>query len=450
MKLDKIFILIVVNLFLSVCSYSKIINQVQLNLNIDYDTSEDVKLSHINGLQSVNFNDLENKLTNLIPQTDFNCISVGIIRNSQLSWVNSFGSRPNNPNLIYGIASITKCFTATAILQLYDRNLLNISEDVSNYLPFQLRNPNFQNTPITVEMLLTHTAGLAGTHPHYTNFTGFDLFPKIGLSVESYPPFPEFIVAHLNSSGVYYSPSIWSTNSPGSVFQYSNTGYGILGHIIECITNKNLTEYFQTNIFIPLNMTNIGFSHLNFDLGDLITPYHWDENLEGTQGYYMELPFYSIPPIGNTGLMASIPDLAKFLVAHMNEGQYNNICLLNASSANLMHSSVLSNYGMGWHNDLEKGQGHTGEEWGYRVELRYFFSGEIAPEKIGIIFMGNVGGNDMSTQKDSIFQFIRNWVRDEMYSNNQAIGSFQINLLVLLGIFVVLLLILKQFRNFEP
>jgi hypothetical protein len=134
----------------------------------------------------------------------------------------------------------------------------------------------------------------------------------------------------------------------------------------------------------------------------------------------------------------------------MNEGQYNNICLLNASSANLMHSSVLSNYGMGWHNDLEKGQGHTGEEWGYRVELRYFFSGEIAPEKIGIIFMGNVGGNDMSTQKDSIFQFIRNWVRDEMYSNNQAIGSFQINLLVLLGIFVVLLLILKQFRNFEP
>jgi len=393
----------------------------------------------------VNFEDLENELNNLLPQTDFDCISVGIIRNDQLSWVNSFGSKPNNQNLIYGVASITKCFTTTSILQLYDRNLINLTEDVSKYLPFQLRNPNFQNTPITVEMLLGHTSGLAGTHPHYTNFTGIDLFPKLNLSIESYPPFPEFIEAHLNSSSAYYSSSIWSTNFPGTVFQYSNTGYGILGYLIECITHQNLTDYFQANIFTPLNMTNIEFSHLSFDPEDLITLYHWDENLGGTQGYYMELPFYSIPPLGNTGIMTSIPELSKFLITQMNEGLYGNVSILNASSVDLMHTPILNNYGMGWHIDSEKGQGHTGEEWGYRAELRYFPAGQIATEKIGIIFMGNVGGNDMSAQKDAIFQTIRNWIRDDMYiSTNQVIGSFQIELVILLGIFIGFLLIIRH------
>jgi len=289
---------------------------------------------------------------------------------------------------------------------------------------------------------------LTGTHPHYTNFTGIDLFPKINLTVESYPPFPLFIEAHLNSSGAYYSTSIWSTNSPGTVFQYSNTGYGILSYLIECITHQNLTDYFQTNIFAPLNMINIGFSHLSFDPEDLISPYHWDENLWGTQGYYMELPFYSIPPLGNTGIMTSIPELSKFLIAQMNEGLYRNIRLLNASSVNLMHTPILNNYGMGWHSDSEKGQGHTGEEWGYRVELRYFPEGEISPEKIGIIFMGNVGGNDMSAQKDAIFRTIRNWIRDDMYiSIDQIIGSFQIDIIILFGISTVFLLILKKFQK---
>lgn len=396
-------------------------------------------------LEDVNYQDLENNLDDLLAQTDFNCISVGIIRNDQLAWVNSFGSIPNNPNLIYGIASITKCFTATAILQLHDRDMLNLSDDVSKYLPFQLRNPNHQNTPITIKMLLSHTSGLAGTHSHFTNFTGTDLFPKVGLTVENYPPLTEFLETHLISEGTYYSASCWSTNAPGTVFRYSNTGYGVLGYIIENISHQNLTDYFQSNIYTPLNMSNIGFSHLSFNQDNLITPYHWDENLGGDQGYYMELPLYSIVPLGNTGLMASIPDLAKFFIAHMNEGLYGDTRLFNTSSVNLMHTPILSNYGMGWHIDPEKGQGHTGEEWGYRIELRYFPPGEIAPEKIGIIFMGNVGGNDMSFQKDSIFISVRDWIRDYQYNTNiQVVGSFQTLILGFIGICVVVLLILKH------
>jgi CubicO group peptidase (beta-lactamase class C family) len=416
-----------------------------LNLETILFNNQKCSSLQISSLGNVNFNDLENKLNVQLSQSDFDCISIGIIRNDQLSWVNSFGSRPNNPDIIYGIASITKCFTATAIFQLYEDNILNLSEDVSNYLPFQLRNPNFQNTSITVEMLLSHTSGLAGTHPHFTNFTGIDLFPKINLSVESYPPFPEFIEAHLNSSGAYYSSSIWSNNAPGIVFQYSNTGYGILGYMIECITRQNLTDYFQTNIFTPLNITNIAYSHLSFNQTDLIVPYHWDENLWGTQGYYMELPFYSISPLGNTGLMTSIPELAKFLIAHMNEGIYRKLSILNASLINLMHNPLLNNYGMGWHSDSEKGQGHTGEEWGYRIEFRYFPAGIIAREKIGIIFMGNVGGNDMSVQKDAIFLAVRNWIRDDMY--NRGIPSYQINLFLLSGVCMVFILVLKKYQK---
>jgi CubicO group peptidase (beta-lactamase class C family) len=455
MKLRKICIII---LFFINTGFISHLHLYYSSLNFLYKENlpESILKSQINDFDSIDFTDLKTNLDSLFAQTDFDCISVGIIRNDTLSWVSSFGSVQDNSHLIYGIASITKCVTATAILQLYERDKLNLSEDISTYLPFQLRNPFFQSTPITIKMLLSHTSGLSGTHAHFTNFTGIDLFPKIGLSVRNYPSYPEFIEAHLVPNKTYYSASCWAANAPGTVFQYSNTGYGILGYIIECVTNQSLTDYFQNNIFTPLNMTNIGFSHLSFDQDDLITPYHWDENLGGSQEFYMELPVYSIPPLGCTGLMTSIQDLSKFFIAHMNGGLFGNIRVLNTTSTNLMHAPIISNYGMGWHCDPNKGQGHTGEEWGYRIEMRYFPAGEIAAENIGIIFMGNVGGYDMSTQKDTLFGAIRNWVRDDMYNSdnsnnngNQVIGAYEISLIGVFGLYIVLLLILQQTRKIK-
>ena len=94
-------------------------------------------------------------------------VSIGIVYDQQLIWTKGYGyanlekRTPTTPSTAYRIASLTKLFTATAILQLNESNLFNLDDDINDYLPFNVKHPNYTSTPITIRMLLSHTAGLA-------------------------------------------------------------------------------------------------------------------------------------------------------------------------------------------------------------------------------------------------------------------------------------------------
>ena len=86
-------------------------------------------------------------------------LQAGIVVNDSLVWAKGYGDQPEL-NIVYMIASISKTFTATAYLQLYEQELIDLDEDVSSYLPFVVRNPNDPDTVITARLLLSHKAGM--------------------------------------------------------------------------------------------------------------------------------------------------------------------------------------------------------------------------------------------------------------------------------------------------
>jgi len=135
---------------------------------------------------------------------------------------------PASPETVYRIASITKTFTSTAILQLRDEGKLQLDDPVTKYLPwFEIRN-NFKNYPeITIWHILTHTSGLPGeaAYPYWTDH----IFPTVEQIKEALP----------NQEMIYPCETKWN---------YSNLAMSLLGYVVEEASDKKYAKYIEKNI----------------------------------------------------------------------------------------------------------------------------------------------------------------------------------------------------------
>jgi CubicO group peptidase (beta-lactamase class C family) len=161
--------------------------------------------------------------SSLPPSSSPSCgpITVGIVVNDSLVWAKAYGEA--DLDTVYDIGSVTKPFVATAVLQLYERALIDLDDDVNEYLPFSLRHPEYPDTPITIRMLLTHQSGLA----HYTDpFKGYHMGQETAdwlvehrgwhqPRYDPHPAFAEFMEGYLTPGGPYYAPHAWRSHEPG-------------------------------------------------------------------------------------------------------------------------------------------------------------------------------------------------------------------------------------------
>ena len=164
-------------------------------------------------------------------------IAVGVVADQELIWSAGFGfadtgkKMPMTPQTKFRMASHSKLFTATAIMQLREQGKLRLDDPVSKYLPwFQVKTADAEDPQITIEELLTHSSGLpreAGSH-----WTTFD-FPTTeqlrGLMADRQAPF-----------------------SPEVRWKYSNLAYSIAGLVIEAVSGQKWADYVQQNIYTPL------------------------------------------------------------------------------------------------------------------------------------------------------------------------------------------------------
>ncbi|MCF6465939.1 peptidoglycan-binding protein [Clostridium sp. Cult2] len=174
----------------------------------------------------------------------------------------------NKPQTKFAIGSVTKQFTAMAIMQLSEKGLLSVEDKVSKYLP------DFPNGDlITIHNLLTHTSGLK-------NYTELNEFFKLDLNNRN----PMTVIDLIKDMPLEFTP--------GEEYKYSNTNYVLLGIIVEKVTDMSFEDYLQKNIFTPLNMINTGvFYDKNNQFPDA-TPYSGfldvfpvDDGLVLTQAY---------------------------------------------------------------------------------------------------------------------------------------------------------------------
>jgi CubicO group peptidase (beta-lactamase class C family) len=276
-------------------------------------------------------------------------VSACIIINNSVVWSQGYGlydienNKPATPDTLYLLASISKTVTATALMQLYDQGLFDLDDDVNDYLPFSLRNPNFPDIPITFRMLLSHRSSLASDNSDRLCLSYIPGDPDIS----SYPH--PWLKEYLTPDGTAYHSSVWSENPPGAQYCYANIGYSIIGYLVELISDQNFNEYCKEHIFIPLGMYNTSFRLKDLDINKIAIPYFYKKRCYIPNPHYGMLVLYPA-----ASLRTSVEEFSHFLIAHMNGGMYNDVRILNESTIELMHTEHYPlndqgyGYGLGW------------------------------------------------------------------------------------------------------
>jgi CubicO group peptidase (beta-lactamase class C family) len=159
-----------------------------------------------------------------------------ILLNKGYGFANLEWDIPDSPSTKYRLGSITKQFTAASILLLEERGRLKVEDPVKKYIP---------DAPaawdrITIFNLLTHTSGI----PNFTNFPEYK-------QIEPFPATPEKIVALFRDKPLDFQP--------GEKWNYSNSGYVLLGYLIEKISGESYEKFLRENIFTPLGMPDSGY-----------------------------------------------------------------------------------------------------------------------------------------------------------------------------------------------
>ena len=205
--------------------------------------------------ENENFAKLNTDLQLLIDDNKNGVPGVGaaVIKNGRLVYENTLGSRyidnanpqnnlPLTRDTKLRIASLSKVFVAAVYMQLAEQGKIDLDADISRYLGFTLRNPNYPDTPITSKMLLSHTSSLRDGEVYTipSKYSLQELFRPDGIFYES---------------GAHYAPHYAPYGeAPGEFFCYTNLNYGILGTIIEKVTQTRFDKYMKQAIFEPIGI----------------------------------------------------------------------------------------------------------------------------------------------------------------------------------------------------
>ncbi len=225
-------------------------------------------------------------------------------------------SIPNTPDTKFRHGSITKQFTATLILQLVEKGKIKLDAKIIDYLP-DYRKDTGQK--VTIHHLLTHTSGI----PSYTSL------PNFANEVSRDPYKPDEFVKKFASGDLEFEP--------GSKFAYNNSGYILLGAIIEKVTGKTYEQVLKENILDPTGMKNTGYDHHRTILSKRATGY--DKRPDGyTNAPYLDMSL----PYAAGSMYSTVEDLLLWDQALYTEK------VLSAKSKELMYTPFLEKYAYGW------------------------------------------------------------------------------------------------------
>ena len=315
------------------------------------------------------------------------------IDHGRITWTGYYGYQnierkiPVDSRTLFQISSVGKTINAAAVSQLVAERKLDLDADINTYLPFQVRNPNFPTIPITIGELLRHRSSIIDNldylQPIWDTSKGD---PKIPLDV--------FLKDYLSPAGSHYNKQKnFSNSKPNNQRSYCNTGFALLGYIIECVTKQSYDHYCKKNIFEPLSMHQTGFFLKNLDTNLLAMPYHYSDSLHQYisygQGGYPDYP---------AGLIrSSAEELAHFLLAWSSSGKWENRKVFDSSTIQLFTPQDIRLGCYTWNifaapsRRLQVMYGHTGGDNGVFSIMSY---GPETKKGFIILFNGDFNPSD--------------------------------------------------------
>ena len=326
---------------------------------------------------------VEESIRTIMSQTNVVGVSVAVVKNNKIIYTHSFGLKnieanmPLTDDCIFRIASISKSFSATSIMQLVEAKKLSLEDDASNLLGFTLRNPKFPDKVITLKMLLSHRSSINDSQGYF--------------SLDSINP-----VTNPNYAKCY------NNYEPGTGYMYCNLNYNMTGAIIERYSGERFDQYVKHHVLDPLNIYG-GYCVDSLDKNRFATIYDFNKEtvkfINSPNAYAPRSEEISHYEMGKTtpifsptgGMKISATDLAKYMIMHMNLGKANGKRIISKKSARIMQAplSTDENYGLAIlkTDKLIEGKtltGHTGSAYGLFSTM--FFE---PSEKFGIVVISN-------------------------------------------------------------
>ncbi len=313
--------------------------------------------------------------------------SVAVVKHHKIIYTHSFGLKdiekniPLTDNSIFRIASISKSFTATSIMQLVEAGKLSLDDDFSKLVGFQVRNPKFPNTTITLRMIMSHTSSVNDSQGYF--------------SLDAIDP----------SKNKEYA-KCYNDYEPGKGYAYCNLNFNMTGAVIEKITGQRFDLYVKQHILDPLGLYG-GYCVDSLDKSRFATLYEFNKDsnkfIAATAAYNprseeiknhilgVTTPIFS--PTG--GMKISATDLAKYMIMHSQKGKYKSVRIISENSAIQMQTKLSDEEGYGLALEttekLIPGEvmcGHTGSAYGLYSAM--FFN---AQKEFGIVVICNGVGS---------------------------------------------------------
>ncbi len=303
-------------------------------------------------------------------------LALAVVHEGNVVYARGFGVQDMNtskavtPNTVFHLASISKPFVATAIMQLVERGLINLSDPVQKHLPyFAMKGEEYRS--ITIQQMLSHVAGMPNSNDYEWNNPQYD-----EGALERY-------VRDLSSEELIAAP--------GERFRYSNVAFEVLGDLVAKVSKQSFEDYQQDQIFDPVEMSSSTF------LMETDLPSHWAApHSSGLSRFQLPIYPYNRRHAPSSTLHSNVLDMANWAIANLNRGGFDSKEILESSSYDVLWKewAVLedadqeeSHVGLSWFLGDHRGEktiGHGGSDDGFHANLL------LVPERsIGVIVLSN-------------------------------------------------------------
>lgn len=365
--------------------------------------------NHDGSIFDERFEEARSKIINIMKEIGVPSISVAVAKDGRIIWEEAFGwaNREERikatPHTMYSLASISKPITATGLMILLERGLIDLNLPANNYLgPAKLVGYEGKASDATVSRILHHTSGL----PLHWNFF-FENEPYRRPSMDE----------TIRRYGILVA-------EPGEVYQYSNLGYGILDYIISRVSGKSYEEFMKAEVFVPLGMT-----HTSIQIGPGLEDY-------AAQRYSPEqtpYAFYDFDHRGASAVFSSAHDLVQFGMFHLKNHLSNQEVILKDETIERMQQEVDPKlpdmlYRLGWRvedNDYGyRSVSHKGGMEGVSTSLKL-----IPSENLAVVVLCNGRHGKIYELENEIIaallpKFARNFMAKEKKSKDKKPERF--------------------------
>jgi CubicO group peptidase (beta-lactamase class C family) len=292
--------------------------------------------------------------------------------------------------------SVSKLFTWTAVMQQVELGKIDLDADVNRYLDFKI--PARDGKPVTMRDLMTHTGGFAETIKH--------LFPG---SPKRLYPLGKFL-------------AMWTPNRifpAGEVPAYSNYGAALAGYVVQRVSGEPFEAYVQHHIFDPLGMQHSSFVQ---PLPDSLKPGMASGYLSASDGAAQPYELVGPGPAGS--LAATGDDMARFMIAHLANGQYGQARILQDATARMMHAPQrpyvppLNGMALGFYHEDRNGHvivGHGGDTVAFHSDLHLLLN-----DNVGVFMSMNSRGKNGLVE--NIRQALLQGFMDRYYPAPEAVA----------------------------